>query len=321
MKLLIISAYNEDASAFYRIAPLHLIQNKHIKVDFKDMRGQIDWSTFTGYTHLFLERPSSQNDLHIIKLAKQCGLKVIVDLDDDILHLDVLHPLYGAYEEAKAVCMECIVSADEVWVSTKGLKKSLNLYNKNIHVIPNAHNDYLFPVDKKKPFNPETKKAIFRGGASHEADVYEKAEDLVKIINGNKDWFFEILGFRFIYLEQRCGDNYLPVSPMPLMQYFEYMYKENPNVVFHPLCDTVFNRSKSNIAWIEASYVGAAFFGNKNLPEFNLKTIVGIEQLPQYLSQNEWYDFEIENKMSWDYIKSNLLLSNINKLREERLLA
>lgn len=320
MKLLYLTQWDADGTFYYRMLPLSYIDHPRIKIERKPYHGEIGYSLFAGYTHLFLERPSGSHDLHVMKLAKQMGLKIIIDADDDCLHLDSYNPMYHVYENAKKTVLECISEADEVWVSTEGIKRSYALLNKNIHVIANSHNDYLFPVKDKRPFNMNTKKAVWRGGQSHESDVYDKAEEIVKVVNGNMDWMFYFVGCRFIWLEQRCGDNYQPVSQMPLMQYFNFIYDQNPNVIFHPLCDTIFNKSKSNIAWVEASYAGAAFFGNNNLPEFAKYSIENIEYLNECLTDNRKDLFEAWNRKAWELIQDTLLLSNVNNQRVTNLL-
>lgn len=320
VKVLMLTAYDTDATFYYRLDPFFYIDHPCIKVERKPYQGQIAYSFFENYTHLILERPSGTHDLQVIKLAKQRGLKVICDFDDDILHLDGYNPMFQIYEGAKSTVLECIAEADEVWVSTQGLKRSFALLNKNIQVIPNSHNNFVQDPKYKKPFNKATKKVFWRGGESHLSDVYEKAEQWVELVNRNKDWQFYFVGCRFIFLEQRCGNNYQPVSQMPLMQYFKFMHDHNPNIVFHPLSDTIFNKSKSNISFLESSYCGAAFFGNKDLPEFKHDIIISIDQLSVGMNEN----FELLadfNVKAWEYIKENLLLSNWNKVREERLLS
>lgn len=320
-KVIYMGFYTDDATWFYRMSVLGAIKHHGLTIEQKPYSGNVTWSTFLGYDTLILERPSSTDDLKIIKLAKQVGLKVITDWDDDCLHVPVMNPMWHHYQLCRADVMECIALSDEVWVSTPGVKKAYSLYNNNIHVIPNAHNDYLFPVEHKKDINPETKKAFWRGGGSHEADVYSVADKLLKTINQNNKWMFHIIGTRFIYIELKCGSNYQPVSGMPLMQYFDYMAKENPSVVFHPLQNNKFNESKSNIAWLESTYAGAAFFGNKSLPEFDKTMIFDFSELGECMNGKHNEVLKSLNDDSWSYICENLLLSITNKIREERLLA
>ncbi len=320
LKVLYMYMYEADPIFYYRLSVLKYISSPDIEFTRRPYMGDITWATLQHYDVLILERPSGIHDLQVIKLAKQVGVRVIVDVDDDVMNVDDLNPMYQEFTENRNIVIESLLLADEVWVTTQSLKASFSTYNRNIHVIPNAHNDYLQPVNKKKAFNVNTKKAVWRGGQSHKADVYEIAPQLIKTINKNKKWGFHFLGERFMYMQINCGDNYTPHSPMPLMQYFETMYKANPNICFHPLRNTLFNKSKSNIAWLEATYAGAAFFGNKNLPEFDKETIISIDEL-QNISKWNFDHLEGANLGSWEIIKSTLLLSNINKIRTERLLS
>ncbi len=218
-KVIYMSFWTDDATWAYRMAILSAINHPDLIIEQKPYSGNITWSFFAGYDILILERPSSGHDLSIMKLAKQMGLKIICDHDDNCLRVPPLNPMWHHYQQCKSVMMECLALADEIWVSTPEIKKAYSLLNKNIYVLPNAHNNYLMPLVNKKEFNHKTKKAIFRGGQSHEADVYEIAPELIKTINKNKKWGFEFWGCRFIYMEMRCGDNYLPVSSMPLLQW------------------------------------------------------------------------------------------------------
>lgn len=317
MKVLYMYAYENDAIFYYRMAVLQYINHPLIEITRGYYGGDITWGLLHRYDVLILERPTGTHDIALIKLAKQVGLKVIVDFDDDLLSIDNYNPTYAIYQGCKENIMEALYQADEVWVATEGIKKSFSMFNSRVVVVPNAHNNYIQPVEKKKAFNRTSKKAVWRGSHSHEADVYAHSSDIVEIVNENKDWNFYFIGDRFIYLQLQCGENYWPVSMMPLMQYFESMYKANPNLVFHPLRDTDFNKSKSNIAWLESSFAGAAFFGNKRLPEFSNDYICDFDTLGENIN-----DFELEraNVGSWQYICENLLLSKINELRIERLL-
>ncbi len=277
-----------------------------------------------GYDAVFLERPTTYQALNIMMLAKDMHIKVIADFDDDVLHVPQSNPMYEVYQQCMSTTVECLVLADEIWVTTAGLKKSFNIYNRHIVVIPNAHNDYVFRVADKKQFNTVTKKALWRGGDSHEGDMYDigTPELIIETINSNKSWEFIFYGQRFKYLEERCGDNYIAKSGASTIQFYKMIHKENPNIVFYPLKNDLFNQSKSNICWLEGSYAGAAFMGNCELNEFNMTGTMPISFLSEYVAKEGRQEvLQKANEVSWDYIQEHLLLSGVNKKREERLLA
>lgn len=279
-----------------------------------------NWTVFQGVSVFIFQRPFTEHHADIIRLAKDMGVKVILDYDDDLLNVSEANHTYIMYQENRDSLIDCLQLSDEIWVSTIGILYSFIEFNPEIKVIPNAHHDYLFPVENKRPFDPNGKRVIWRGGGSHEEDVYEVADGLVPIINTNQDWEFNFWGHRFTYMEQRCGDNYICRIGMSLMQYFKALHQLNPQIAIFPLVNNKFNESKSNISFLESVFAGAAFFGNYQLFEFDKPGIMAIKELDVLFKIDR--DFLIEeHDKSWNYIQDNLLLSNINKIRTERIIA
>jgi hypothetical protein len=224
----------------------------------------------------------------------------------------MFNPTYRQYQEQRETILQCIELADEVWCSTQGVRDSLG---KGI-IIPNALNDYLLP--ECVPFNVDSNRIVWRGGASHEADVYEHADKIVELVNSHTELDFYFIGYRFTYLEQRCGDNYFAVDQMPLMQYFDYLRSLQPRAMIFPLCDTPLNRAKSAISFYEATWAGAAYFGNTLMPELNIDGSLDIYFIDRFINDIE--NSKYAHKYSEQNIEQNFLLSDINKLRERSLL-
>lgn len=312
----------QGASEFYRTMPLDYITHPDFTITRTTER-DIKAHTLNLYDILFIVRPSSEVSLNLIKLAKDMHKKIIIDWDDDALHLpNDVHPHFYNYEGDKTHTISCLTLADEVWVATEGIKKAYRLYNKNIHVIPNAHNDFIFKIEDKKPFK-YNKIAMWRGGFSHIGDIYAPgtAEGLVKLINGNKSWSFYFLGQRFEWLEMRVKHgNYYRHTGASTVQFYKLMHDYNASIFFYPLATNLFNQSKSNCSWLESSYAGSAYFGNLDLPEFNKPGIESLKHLPGFLKGNGHpAGLPKMNAESWTYICDNLLVSQVNKLRIERL--
>lgn len=318
-RILFYSLQPNDSTSWWRMNGVlpHIKSPDFELVDISHLKG-FSWNVFAGSAAFILQRPFAAEHVGIIKLAKDMNVRVILEYDDDLLSIDFHNPTYQQYVDNAANIRECLSLADEVWVSTQGIKDSFN--HKNCHVILNSHNDYLYPVSSKRPYNPDTRKVIYRGGSSHQADINEVANDLVQIINENPTWVFQFLGDRYTYLEQRCLDNYHIIRGFPIVEYFKYYYNENSNIAIFPLCDTVFNRGKSAISWLEASYAGSAFFGNTDLPEFKREGAIHFSQLETGITTN--FDMLADyNNRSWQEICDTLLLSKINLIRTERILA
>lgn len=308
-----------DSTSFYRaVGILPFIKSDEFELINVSNTTHFSWADFTGCDIFFLQRPFTAEHLSLLTLAKDMGVKVIIDLDDDIWNVPQENPTHQLYTISQATLNACVELSDEVWVSTQSIKESALQHNKNVHVINNAWNDYLFPVKDKKSFNHKTKKITYRGGSSHQADVMSIADDLVKVVNNNKDWTFTFMGDRYTYLEQRCGDNYHIVPGFTLIPYFKYIIEDNANAFIFPLVDNKFNKGKSNISWMEATYSGACFFGNVSLPEFNFVFQRGLKVLNSFMEDVD--SMWIGNQLSWEYICDELLLSKVNNQRIERIL-
>ncbi|MCW3111389.1 MAG: putative glycosyltransferase (glycogen phosphorylase), family [Segetibacter sp.] len=320
-----ISPNPNDASSFYRSNfVLPYLNCKDLSfVDFSTL-DKILPRHLVNIHAIILQRAFSPTDVEIILLAKTMGVRIILDYDDNLLDLPVSNPAYSLYDTYREQTMVCLRLADEIWVSTYSLKERYSWFNDHVHVIPNAHNDYIFPVNKRKKFNINGKKIGYRGGPSSEIDLYRYKNELVELINNNPEHQFNFIGSRFVWLEEYTNANHTMSDPTLLMDYFKTLHKYNPNIFFYPLDNTVFNQCKSNISFIEATYAGAAFIGNCELDEFKNLPIFDLSQsftkAFEYVL-NDWENVYDMSEDAWEYVQENLLLSNINTLRKDLLLA
>jgi len=321
-----LSMVEDDAASFYRtngVFPFLKHEEISVKNIFNDGKNY-GWENLIGADVFIFQRPYHQYHVNLIIMAKDMGIKVICEYDDDLLNVPFHNNASITLSEQRENIKRALSLADEAWVTTPSIKKEYRFYNRNIFVIPNAHNDYLYPIEKKKAFNKETKIAAYRGGASHEDDVYQNINDIVNTINENKDWEFRFQGSRFKFIENRTGDNHTYTDPFTIMQFYKSYHDLNPNIAFFPLLNNTFNKGKSNISFLEATYSGAAFMGNRDLPEFSLPFIIPIQNgfNNEFMKvKDDFYRLQVLNNDAWDWILENRLLSDINKLRIERILA
>lgn len=325
--ILTISPSASDGTSFYRASGvIPFLKREYDDITITDFshRNDLDWNDYVGYDVVILQRPFIDSHVNVIKLLKKLNIRVIIDYDDDILNLECSNPHYSFYNKNKKNIEEICGLADQIWVSTESLMETFSFYNENIIVIPNAHNDYLFPVDKKRSFNLNTKKTAYRGGKTHELDVYEHFDEWIEMINTNQDYEFYFLGARFPFLESKCADNYLIIEGLHIIDYFDYFYNLNPNIFIYPLENTRFNQGKSNISWIEATYAGAVVLAPDNINEFKGKPgILNFKDKFLYLFDDvkeKNKTLKLLNNLSWDYIQNNLLLSKVNKIRYQSIL-
>lgn len=314
-----------DGTSFYRLGGvMPYLDKEYDDVHMKDLSHtkEVDWADYAGYDVAVFQRPFIKPHLSTINMLKLMGVKIILDYDDDVLNLPIHNPYYHNYKNNEDNIRLIMAAADHIWVSTPSLRDEVSKYNNSVEVVPNAHNDYLFPVKNKRQFDSSTRKVSYRGGSTHEVDVYSHFDDWEKAINGNQSYEFYFIGARFPYLESKCGDNYIIIPGTHILDYFRNFYALNPNIFIYTLEENKFNKGKSNISWIEATYSGAAVlapefhqdfikpgivnFGKSFLQEFN-----SLKDNPKKLQEM--------NEESWDYIQKNLLLSIVNHQRYNSL--
>lgn len=109
------------------------------------------------------------------------------------------------------------------------------------------------------------------------------------------------------------------VPDKDVMIYFQNCFNMSPAVIQVPLQDCLFNRCKSNIAFIEGAYFGA------------VPLVPGWWNVPgalRYKDNESYYsllkdalsgaiDLEAMNRLAWEYVCDELLLSKVNVKRLE----
>src|SRR6185503_10854631 len=141
-----------DASSFYQLMPLDYLKHPNLQIERCTER-ELSPNLINDFDVLIFLRASDDGHLTGIRRAKDMGKKVVTIFDDDCLNIpNDIHPMYDHYERFKPTTIECLCLSDEVWVTTEAIKHSFRFYNPNIQIIPNAHNDILFKVEKKPEF-------------------------------------------------------------------------------------------------------------------------------------------------------------------------
>lgn len=294
-------------------------------VDFR-VTNTFDHDDLHGVNILFLYRPLNPDELGIIHLAKQMGVKVWIDYDDDPHNLPIYNPAHRTYwqDSLQRVVTECCQLADAVSVTTLALKKhvaSLGADWGNIHIIPNALNDYTFKRWMSDNRGPGSQKLIWRGSDTHAGDLMSIDSALKEYPNlswhffGYAPWFtmqpFRKNPFKFEYRPFSNG----------LWQYFADFAASQPHWLLCPLLDNKFNRSKSNIAWIEATWAGAAVIG-PDLPEWkrpgiiNYKDAMHLEKILVKVAAGHYDRKELIAQSRAD-IEEHYTLSKVNEKRKK----
>ena len=274
-----------DSTSWYRaVGPLgHLKNHSDLnlnflfaqKTDFRNLKAQL-----CMHHILFAQRPFTQEHVNTIEQAKDQGVRVWVDYDDDLFTVPYDNPTYPVYgrKEVKENVYKCLQLADHVTVSTDYLKNKYELINSNITVIKNSFNPFHFPFrDEHDNYNNVV---MWRGSNTHHQDVMTVAGQILDSAERHQDFEFEFVGDRLWFLSGRMR-NAVITNFMDIVPYHKHIYARSPKVFIVPLHFSDFNRAKSNIAWLEATFSGAITIAPK-MPEWEVPGVLHYESQVQF---------------------------------------
>ena len=314
--LLTIFPNPEDATSFMRGAGVF----GRIKGVNHVQGNKISWVEL-GYTDaFFMQRPFGNNLYTACKIAKRNKLPIWLDYDDNLSCLPKWSPSYDHFEPAadQLEMIEMIKMADVVSVTTEKLVEFIKQYNKSVVLVPNALNDFVFDFKYAPGTNPILN---WRGSPFHKGDI-TTIEDGFKYVNENHpDWSLVLIGPDSKHLKDV---KFISLPVQDIVEYYESIQAMSPKLWVVPLEDNEFNHSKSNLAWIEATYAGATVLAPSVFKEFDRPGIVRYDNIEHFNKLvTELMNDDIMRiaryKESYEFIKNNLLLSNVNHLRVEIL--
>lgn len=273
---------------------------------------QYTWSTLVNCDLLYMVRPATDQDLGLLRMAKRCGIPIWIDYDDNLLAVPKHNPSFNFYarkniqENIKLLLKEAsLVTVTTGYLSTEYFKYR----DSEISIIPNAFPDHIF--DWNESNLPRRKIVSWRGSRTHDKDlslVHEQLKILQDFAEGWEIYFYGEIDYLTQDLLDLSRVKIFPYSDT--IDFFKAFKSSSAAIHIVPLEDNAFNRSKSNIAWIEASWAGAAVFASR-LPEFNQP---GVQPIENFLNI-KLEDLSQQVETSRSFIKENLLISKINHKR------
>ncbi len=317
----ILLPMSKDATSFYRGAgPLGRLSRSLTNVNFH-APSEWDWASLSGADMIFLQRPFTDSHRRVFEMAKDNDKKIWLDYDDLLFDVPSDNPTYFKYMNPKVSgdVKFMISNADVVTVSTKALAKIYGKLNKDVRVIPNALNPDL--LIHRKP--GERKRGIlWRGSRTHQKDAFMLSPMILKVSNmeANASWMWHFIGDNLWFLTDRMPHHRTFVmEPMDVIDYHKHIDKLAPTAMMVPLHECDFNKSKSNIAWIEGTFAGAATLA-PDWAEWQKPGVITYASREDFEVKlqgilNGEFDTKALVDMSWKYIMESLTLVQTNKLR------
>lgn len=199
---------------------------------------------------------------NLAELKEKYGFKVAVDVDD-YWELDEHHILYQHYQDINyaATQIKHLTDADVVITTHSRLAEEIAVYNKNVHVCPNA-------IPKQGQFDIERvphhlTRLFWQGSDTHRADInlirgpinaLGPIAGKIKMVMGgyaedHEEWYKMVKDYTSDLKHQ-----YKLIPFEPITSY--YKAYEHADICLIPLINSRFNRHKSNLKVLEAANLG-----------------------------------------------------------------
>lgn len=311
--MLVVSTERKDATSFYRgIGPLSRLKGVEI---FEP--SYITWCELVQSDVLFMQRPITPQHVQVAEMAESIGLRIWIDYDDDIFSIPKSNPGHEMFTESMRVnALKLLKLSDVVTVSTDHLAEQLKKYAKRIVVVPNAWDETMFKMEQ--PDNED--RIAWRGGRSHDEDLIAFQHAMSEVAYKHPNWNWRFFGGAPWFVEnwfprERCER----VQSQDIIRFYRELKRWQAKIHIVPLVDNPFNRSKSNIAWIEATMAGSVVLA-PNWPEWVRPGIVNYSSADDFADKLEWCmsgSMEMLVRKSQNFISTELKLSKVNEKRLE----
>lgn len=191
----------------------------------------------------------------LVQKCKLFGIKLIFEIDDDLINMDKSSPIYNDFLPRIKVMEFLAENSDCITVSTDILRERMLIYNDNVITIPNALVDY-WDIKKDVAFkdNSNSIKIGYMGTITHTKDlkIIERVIKNIQTKRPDKNIIFEVVegttdeieGINIIRIPS--NDQYYPN--------FVYWLQNNIDwdIAIAPLIeDDPINLSKSELKYLE----------------------------------------------------------------------
>lgn len=331
IKILEVNPNSNDAMSLYRgRLPLIRLQKKYrgeIEFHPNSRGGEVhtEWDYLNIFDMVFLMRPTGRHMAEVVNACNLFNIPVWVDYDDLLTDIPIDNPAHpiNAQQKINKDIESILDGCTFATFSTEYLKQKMGhkILEKS-HVIPNALDLEIF---RRPSLSGTQKKIIWRGSHTHDRDLYEFRGPIREVVRKAQQdktgWMIEFMGMNPIYITDYVDAYY--AKYMSKSAYINYLSKVNAKINIVPLShrkeEIDFNKSKSNISWLETVYGGAISLA-PDWDEWKKPGIINYTDKQDFgekltaMMQGK-YNLERLRQESWQYIRENLTLDTTNKIR------
>jgi glycosyltransferase involved in cell wall biosynthesis len=210
--------------------------------------------------------------------------KLIIDIDDDFLHVEKSHYLYERFKpkaEDRTVLSTALSLCDAITVSTAPLKDMIREHIweahgiiKPIYIIPNMNDTADWP--KKRAKKTDEIVIGYSGSMSHNADFALVAPQIRKILEKHPNVIFKVLGTVASHDVPQLFRGWGSLLDRVMLfggtdtfrEYPEWLADQHWDIGIAPLVDCSFNEKKSHIKWMEYAMHSIPTLASRRYPYY-----------------------------------------------------
>jgi hypothetical protein len=239
------------------------------------------------------QQSASTEMLECIRGLNNRGTLTVYELDDDYWSLRPSNPVYAEWNAGDKLSLmrECMRACALVTTTTTALADRLRARGaKNVAVLPNCLPPYGWSAPK-----PEADHLVigWAGGTSHWADVALLSGVLENVLGDHENVQVQLCGMdRWPFApDWHIEGRMKAVLPVPVSEYQNIL--KPFDIALAPLVDNDFNRSKSDLKYLEYSAAGAAVIASpvgpyKDLPCPKAKNAKGwLKAINRFISDED----------------------------------
>jgi len=302
-----------DGCGYYRVQLvakyLNRIEGVHAKIFSQYSKGDIRWADI-----IVLQKQSNQKALDFVRYGKSHGKKIVTEVDDDFFNIPVWNPAYKHYLGKGQDLINFYALSDAITVTTPHLGKQLSKYNSNTIVLPNSldipvlnkfdsmeegkllkYTQYLDSSKNKISLEKASSlmdgKTIIGWGGSptHFKDLEQVSEALIQLCKDNRDVVINMAGSCIDKLMSSVSpEQLILVGAVPIFRYLQTVSSLRWDIGICPIEDNLFNRSKSNLKYLEFAQRGYAC-ACSNVGNYSKTVNNGVNGLLTNNTPEEWY--------------------------------
>jgi hypothetical protein len=189
----------------------------------------------------------------LIEHCRARGMKLIYDLDDDLVSIPPSHPEAVRLEGLATIVRKFLESADRVWLATPELQRRLAPKLCDSEVVANKHDERIWRHSARRSeiMGTRSVRIVYMGTATHdeELDFLQPIAELLQRQFG-RQVRFDVVGVASRGQLARCFHRVTPEEGPAAQTYpgfVEWFCRQHWDIAVSPLIDSPFNRCKSAI--------------------------------------------------------------------------